>query len=125
MTNENILHAVSKEAAVDLSSSRYRAVVLTNADKVTAVTASTDKPFGIIQNIPVTGEMGEVVPIGPGGSTLIELSEVLAAGASISIDASGKGAASTSGNYDLGILETGGNTGDLGKVLLNNLVVKA
>jgi len=125
MTSENILMAVSKVSAMDLSTYKNKAVVLDSDGKITAVTASTDKPFGILYGEPVTDEAGSVIPIGPGGSAKVVAGATIDEGASVSITADGSAGASTSGNYDIGICENGGASGELIKVLLNNLVVKA
>lgn len=126
MTTENPNQVLSKPAAADLSSNRYRAIKLsTAADTVIAIAASTDIPVGIQRNKPVTSEACEYAVLGSGGEACIELGAVLGIDDIVSIDASGRAAADTSGNYRLGQLTKGGNTGDVGRVLLNPMVPKA
>lgn len=125
MADQNIALEVTKKAAADLSSSQYLVGKLDTDGNITDVAASTDVPFGIIQNKPVTNEATRVVPIGPGGSSKIKLGEVIDEGALISFSATGTAVAAASGSYTIGLMETGGNTGDNGKVLLNNLIIKA
>lgn len=127
MTTMNPSQVLSnKKAAADLSSNRYRVIKLsTAADTLEAVAASTDIPFAVQLNKPVTNEAVEYAPIGSGGEVCIELGAVLGIDDIVSIDASGKAAADTTGNYRIGQLTKGGNTGDVGRVMLNTMVPKA
>lgn len=125
MADSNILFSVSKVAAADLSSAQYKAVKLDTDGKIAQVAVTTDAPFGIIQNTPETSEVGRVVPIGPGGSSKMYAAEVINEAAQVACNGSGEAVAAASGRYTLGICETAGNTGDLIKVLLNNITIKA
>lgn len=124
MADQNLGRVVSKVAAADLSDNQYRVQKLDSDGKLADVTASTDVPYGILQNTPVTNEAASVATIGSGSSKMA-LGEVVDEGDLVSFDADGKACAAAAGSYTLGICETGGNTGDVGKVLLNNLIVKA
>lgn len=125
MTDQNLGKVVSKVAAADLSSNQYRIQKLDSDGKLADVAASTDVPYGVLQNTPVTNEAASVAVVGGGGSAKLELGEVVDEAALVSFDADGKAVAAAAGSYTIGICETGGNTGDLGKVLLNNLIIKA
>lgn len=126
MANENILFAISKEAAEDLSSAQYFVVSQDSDGLIEAVSASTEHPFGVLQNEPVTGEAGNVAPIGQGGITKIKIGvATLATDAEVSMDATGRAAPAISGKYTIGILTKGGAAGELGELLLSNPTLKA
>ena len=108
-----------------MSSYKYNAVKLDSNGKVAVITASTDLPYGILQNDPVTDEVAEVAPINGGGSSYIVLNATLASAALVSISASGRAAADTAGNYNIGQLESGGAIDELGVIRLGNITVKA
>lgn len=124
--NPNIGVIITKKAAADLSSSRWRAVKLsTGADTVAACTASTDPIFGILRNKPETNDESEILLISGGGESRIELGATLSPDDFVSIDSVGRAAADTSGNYRLGQLTKGGASGEIGRVILNPAVPKA
>ena len=126
MAYDNIRNQISRVADADLSYYSWRAVKQSaTAGQCSAFAASTDIPLGILQDGDVTGEPVGIVPIGSGGSSQIELAEVIAGGALAAADADGCAVAAAAGSYTLGLMEVGGNTGDLGQILLNNLIVKA
>jgi len=52
------------EAAVDLSGPSYRIGLLDSNGKVNLTTAASDKVFGIIQNVPESGEEASVLALG-------------------------------------------------------------
>lgn len=52
-------------AGEDLTASQYTAVKLTESGTVSAMDAETDKPIGILQNAPDSGEAAEVMGFGP------------------------------------------------------------
>ncbi len=116
---------VSKTAAADLSTYRYNAVKYDTAGKVVAISASTDLPAGILQNIPVTNEAAEIAPINGGGSSYVVSNETIAGAALTSISATGRAAAETAGNYNIGQVEDGGAIDELIVVRLGNITVKA
>lgn len=73
-------------AGADLSAAQYHFVKL-NADRQVILTAAdTDKPQGILQNKPTSGQAAEVMVI---GRTPLVSAEALAAGSSVNPDASG------------------------------------
>lgn len=126
MAYDRIKDQMSRIPDADLSDYSWRAVKQSStAGTCSAFSDSTDIPLGIMQDGDVTGEPVGVVPIGSGGSSMIELAEVIAAGALVAPDADGCAVAAAAGSYTLGPLEVGGNTGDLGQVQLNNLIAKA
>lgn len=125
MTNENTQLLISKKAAADLSGYQYRIISQDSDGKIEAVSASTEHPFGVLQNTPVTNEAGSVAPTGQGGITKIELGVTLATDAEISFDADGKAAPAIAGKYTVGVLTKGGAAGELGEALLSPASIKA
>jgi hypothetical protein len=81
-------------AAADLSSNQYNFVKLDSTGKAAAVTATTDRPIGILQNAPTLGQEAEVLVVG--GSKLVA-GGAITEGAVIGTSAAGKGSALTIG----------------------------
>ncbi len=116
---------VSKTAAGDLLLKQYYAVKLNTSGQVVACTASTDLPYGILQNTPVTDEVASIAPINGGGSSYIYLSGTLATAALVAISTTGAAAADAATGYNIGQLEAGGAVGEAGVIRLGNITVKA
>lgn len=56
---------VSRVAGEDLSTAQYKFVKLDNGDgTVKAVDGATDRPFGVLQNSPTSGQIAEVTIVG-------------------------------------------------------------
>jgi len=56
---------VTRTAGEDLSSAQYKFVKLDNGDgTVKAVDGATDRPFGVLQNNPTSGQAAEVTIVG-------------------------------------------------------------
>jgi hypothetical protein len=56
---------VSRVAGEDLSAAQYKFVKLDNADgTVKTVNGATDRPFGVLQNSPIAGQIAEVTIVG-------------------------------------------------------------
>ena len=125
MANENLLFVISKEAAEDLSSTKYKVISQDSDGKIEAVAASTDHPFGILQNSPVTGEAASIAPVGCGGISKLEAGVTIATDAEVSFDADGNAAPALAGKYNIGICTKGGADGELIEVLLTPAIVKA
>lgn len=53
-----------RPAAADLSAKQYYFVKLNSSGQVAAITANTDKPYGILQNAPTSGQAAEVMLAG-------------------------------------------------------------
>ena len=81
-------------AAADLSSNQYNFVKLDSSGNAAAVTATTDRPIGILQNAPTSGQEAEVLVVG--GSKLVA-GGAITEGAVIGTSAAGKGSALTIG----------------------------
>ena len=83
---------VSLVAAADLSAKQYHFVKLDSDGKAAAVTATTDKAIGILQNDPTAGQEAEVLVVG--GSKLV-CGAAVTEGAIVGTDAAGAGSALT------------------------------
>lgn len=55
---------VTLVAAADLSAKQYHFVTIDNDGKAAVVSADTDRPVGVLQNSPDTGEEAEVLIVG-------------------------------------------------------------
>jgi hypothetical protein len=56
---------VSRVAGEDLSSAQYKFVKLDNGDgTVKAVDGATDRPIGVLQNTPASGQIAEITIVG-------------------------------------------------------------
>ena len=78
------------KAAADLSSKQYYLVELTAADTVNVCNGVTDRPIGVLQNAPKSGEPAEVCAL---GVTKINSDAALSVGAQIGTAADGQAAA--------------------------------
>ncbi len=65
---------VSRVAGEDLSAAQYKFVKLDNGTgNVLAVDGATDRPFGVLQNDPESGEIAEITIVGGTKSRLAAL----------------------------------------------------
>jgi hypothetical protein len=126
MATENKILDLSYEAAEDLSSDRYRIVVL-DTGKVRRPNAAGDVPFGVLQNAPESGEAASVRVMGVSkvvfGETVVEnewikLEYVDAADAGKGMDAD------VEGDLALGRCLVGGAEDELGEILLTGGVYR-
>ncbi len=74
-------------AGADLSAKQFYAVKLSADNTVIVCAATTDKPYGILQNAPTSGQEAEVCVI---GLTKVNSDAALAVGASIGTSADGQ-----------------------------------
>lgn len=81
-------------AGADLSAAQYKFVEIGAGGVVTVCNGATDKPIGVLQNAPLSGQEAEVVVA---GGTKVVSSGNIAIGAAIGTDASGKAVALTAG----------------------------
>lgn len=131
MATENKVIDLSFEAGEDLSSNRYRIVVLdASTKKVRRPNAITDIPLGVLQNAPESGQAAAVRPIGCGGVSKVVLGATLAVNAIVAMqyvdaDDAGKAQAAVATQYAIGQLLDGGDEDDLGVVLLAPITVHA
>lgn len=107
-------------ASSDLSTSPFRAVRLSGVRTVTAISAITDKPLGVLQNTPASGETAQIMA---SGRSKMEASAAITAGATVGVSANGRAVTIVPGTdttqYVLGIAEdTCANAGEFISVYL-------
>lgn len=112
---------ISLEAGEDLSAKQYYFVKLDTNGKAVVCTGATDKPVGVLQNNPTSGQAAEVTVV---GLTKVSSDAALAIGALIGTSADGQADAKTPGTdtteYVVGmVLTTTGAAGVIGSVLVN------
>lgn len=109
------------KASADLSGKQYYAVKLSGAGTVDVCSAVTDKPIGILQNDPASGDAAAVCGL---GVTKINSDAALSAGALIGTAADGQLAAYVAGTdttkYIIGqVIEASGAAGGLATATVN------
>lgn len=111
---------VTLVAAADLSSNQYKFVKLNSAGNIVAVAAATDRPIGILQNAPLSGQEGEVLVT---GGTKIVAGGTVTEGAVIGTSSTGTGVAIVAGTdttkYILGTYLTEGVSGEVVTAVIN------
>lgn len=85
---------IGLEAGGDLTAGQYKFVEIATTGKVSICNAATDKPIGVLQNKPNTGETAEVMVI---GVTKVQGDADLAIGDLIGTSADGQADAKTPG----------------------------
>lgn len=107
------------KASADLSAKQYRAMKISAAGTVTVCAATTDKPIGILQDAPTSGQPAAV---GFDGITKAKAGGTVAAGDTVGTDANGAVVTYVEGTdttkYRIGIARSGGASGDIIDVLL-------
>jgi hypothetical protein len=121
MATEGQLLKFSAVAAADLSAKQYRFVKFTANRTVDVCAAATDKPCGVLQNKPASGQVAEV---GYLGETKLEADASLTAGTLIGTSADGQADAKVPGTdtteYIAGqIVQGAGAAGEIGTALIN------
>jgi hypothetical protein len=81
-------------AGADLSAKQYTFVKLNSSGQAIAVAAATDRPIGVLQNAPTSGQEAEVLVV---GGTKLVAGAAVTEGAVVGTDGSGKGVALTVG----------------------------
>ena len=81
-------------AGADLSSAQYKFVEIGTGGVVTVCNGATDKPIGVLQNAPTSGQEAEVVVA---GGTKVVASAALSVGTLIGTDNAGKADAKVPG----------------------------
>lgn len=119
MAFEEALVALSRPAGEDLSdwsTLRFTAVKLNASGLAVKVTAITDNVYGILQNDPKAGEPARVAI---SGTSKLKLAGTVAAGDSVSVNASGRGVVAAATSRMFGIAVQGGVAGDIIPVNIN------
>ncbi len=121
MAKQYVGFDVPMKAKDDMSSAQYYIVMVdgSTADQVDVCSAITDLPLGVLQT---TGTTGAGVSVRILGHSKVKLGEVVAAGAQLGQDTSGLAIAIVAGTdttaYSLGICTKGGNTNEIGEVVI-------
>lgn len=126
MASEERVELVTAITAADLSApaNLFTAVKLDTNGKVVAIAAITDLPFGVLQDIAVSGR---AVPVAVGGIAKCKAGATIAAGAPVAVKADGTLQTAVTTQYVLGTARYGAVTGDVFAVNVStaNLGIKA
>ena len=112
---------ITLEAGEDLSSKQYYFVKLNATGKAIVCAGATDKPVGVLQNDPTSGQAAEIVVV---GLTKVSTNAALAIADLIGTSADGQAAAYVAGTdttkYVVGtILVTSGGADEVTSALVN------
>lgn len=109
---------VTLEAGADLSTKQYHFIKVTGAQTCNAITATTDKPVGVLQNKPAA--VGRAATVNVDGITKMIAGGAVPAGSPISFNAAGQAIVATTGLVIHGTaLGSAGAVNDLVSVVLN------
>lgn len=110
---------VTLVAGADLSAEQYKFVKLNSSGQAVVCAAITDRPIGILQNAPTSGQEAEVLVVG--GSKL-KAGGSITEGAMLGITSTGTGKAIVAGTdttqYTLGTALTEGASGEIITVVI-------
>lgn len=110
---------VTLVAGADLSAEQYKFVKLNSSGQAVVCAAITDRPIGILQNAPTSGQEAEVLVVG--GSKL-KAGGSITEGAMLGITSAGLGKAIVAGTdttqYTLGTALTEGASGEIITVVI-------
>ena len=112
---------ISLEAGADLSAKQYYFVKLDSAGKAIVCAGTTDKPIGVLQNKPTSGQTAEITVL---GVSKVSTDAALAIDDLIGTSADGQAAAYVNGTdttkYIVGrALVTSGGAGEITTILVN------
>lgn len=117
--NPNALK-ITLVAGADLSAAQFKFVKLNSSGQAILCAAATDKPIGVLQNAPTSGQEAEVTVI---GGTKVVLGGSVTEGAAVGTSAAGAGVALTVGTdttkYVVGQALTEGASGEIITVVIN------
>lgn len=107
-------------AGADLSALQYKFVKINSSGQAVAVAAVTDRPIGVLQNAPLSGQEAEVLVV---GGTKIKAGGTLDEGNVLGTDADGDGVAKTVGtdttHYILGTVIAPAASGEVGTAIVD------
>lgn len=106
----------SYSAAMDLTANRYKAVKLASDTSVTAITAATDIPIGILNNKARIGELCDVTLVNGDESFLMLAAGTITRGSLVYLAADGRAVAAATGNRAIGRALTNAVAGDIFQV---------
>lgn len=106
-------HKITLVAGADLSSAQYKFVKISSGNAVVCA-AATDRPIGVLQNAPASGQEAEIVVV---GGTKVIAGGSITAGAAIGTNGSALAAAKTVGtdttHYIAGTALSGGSANEV------------
>lgn len=116
MAFELNLFSQTRQAGSDLTTHKYKFVKLNSSGQVVLCSATTDIPYGILQNAPGSLNPAQVMRFGI--SRLVAGGSIATASNNVGTDAAGKGTlypvgAAGTAAYPVGFAEEGVNTTDL------------
>lgn len=117
MATESNLVLLNFPAAGDLSTKQYHCVSVNSSGQVAVATGAGEKVVGVLQNTPSAA--GRVAVVAVSGKSKIVLDATLAKGAWVGSSADGQAAAPGTG-YALGVLELGGDAGQIGEIIITH-----
>lgn len=111
---------VSLVAGADLSAAQFKFVKLNSSGDVVLAAATTDRPIGVLQNAPLSGQEAEVLIV---GGTKLVAGGSITEGAALGTTNAGAGKALTVGTdttaYILGSAITEAASGDVFTAVIN------
>jgi hypothetical protein len=112
---------ITLPAAADLSTKQYYFVKINTSGQAALCSGATDKPVGVLQNTPTSGQAAEVLVV---GGTKIVASASLDEGVAIGTTAAGKAGAKVVGtdttNYIVGqVISAAGADGEILTAVIN------
>lgn len=107
-------------AGGDLSSSQYKFVKINSSGQAVAIAAVTDRPIGVLQNAPTSGQEAEIVVV---GGTKIKAGGTIDEGNVLGVDADGDAVSKTVGtdttHYIAGTCILAAGNGEIGTAVIN------
>jgi Uncharacterized conserved protein (DUF2190) len=123
MAIEERLEQISVDAGANfVAADQFKAVKLGTDGRAVLVTAITDLPIGILQDISTTGH---AVPVAVGGIVKAKAGATIAAGAQVAVKADGTLQTAVTTQYVIGTARWGAANGDIFSVHLQPAIVKA
>lgn len=107
-------------AGADLSAAQYKFVKMDGSGQAVAVSGVTDRPIGVLQNAPLSGQECEVLIV---GGTKVKAGGTIDEGSVVGVDTDGDAVAKTVGtdvtHYILGTALTAGASGEIVTAVIN------
>jgi hypothetical protein len=119
MAEQSECLTIPMAAAADYSAKQWYLVTASANNTATLCSAATDAAVGVLQN---GGETGAGLSVAIAGHSKVKLGDVVSAGALVGPDTSGRAVTITAGSsttaYAIGRCISGGNTNEIGTIVL-------
>jgi hypothetical protein len=106
-------------AAADLSAKQYYFVKFNGSNGIVVCSGATDRPIGVLQNAPLSGQEAEILVA---GGTKVAVGGTIGDGGAIKTDANGKAVALTVGtdttHYLVGTALADAASGEIGTIVV-------